>query len=167
MFAEETWWVASDIARHNPRWCDDKAIRKHGKNALPSVLNEGYLNKMKKGKANERGKQFTPVVWVNRTLTDEDIVQIEGWDIDDTGLLAALINAVDTGHSLTVRQNADDDGFMASLVGNHNDCPNSGLGLSAYAADARSALKVLVYKHHGIFDGIWERPSSTEKRKYR
>lgn len=163
----ETMVYAAYIAEDNERLFDLRQIRLHGRRALSQALIEGthfMAGKRKNGQANAN---FNPVTWVNYSLTDENVDEIEGWECTDGELLAALVNMVDTGHSITIKQAGDGDGFMAAATGISNECQNKGLGLSAYAPDARSAAKVLVYKHVGVFDRLWPRREASQKPLYR
>jgi hypothetical protein len=165
--AWETIVYAYYITQDNPEVFSDRKIAKHGRNALSQALIEGSHFMAKARKNGNTSANFSPVNWVNHSLTDEDILQIDGWQPDDGEIFAGLLGLVDTGHSLTVKAAADGSGFMAAATGNSNDCENHGLGLSAYADNARDAAKVLLYKHHGVFDKIWPKADTVGKRRYR
>lgn len=110
---------------------------------------------------------FKPVQWVNTALVDTDEIQIEQWDVTNLELYAVIIDLVSTGHTFTLKPVPADDGFMAAAIGITDDCPNGGLGLSAYADEPGDAVKVLVYKHFHIHDKVWPRAAAGNKRRFR
>lgn len=163
----ETVVYAQYIVRDNPDVFDAKRLKKHGRQGLSTALIEGCPF-MAKAKRNEpKSTNFKPVQWVNVTLADTDALQIEHWDVSNDELFTVLINLVDTGHTVTVKPVPSEDGFMAAAIGSSDDCPNEGLGLSAYADNPRDAVKVLVFKHHAILDRNWPRQAAVAKSRFR
>lgn len=163
----ETMIYAQYIVRDNPSAFDARQIKKHGRKALSQALIDGSPFMARKKENANRSANFKPVQWVNVSLADTDQLQIEHWDVSDNELFAVLIDMVDTGHSLTVKYVPADDGFMAAAIGSADDCPNEGLGLSAYADSPRDAIKVLVFKHHFVLSKVWPKPSPSSKPRFR
>lgn len=165
--AWETIIYAQYLVRDNPDVFNDRKIAKHGRSALSQGLIEGSHFMAQRKKNATQTANFNTVSWVNYSITDEDALEIDGWQPDDGEIFAGLLGLVDSGHSLTIKAANDGNGFMAAATGTGTDCQNHGLGLSAYADTSRDAAKVLLYKHHGVFDKVWPKADGSTKRRYR
>lgn len=148
-------------------WFSRKNVDQWQRLRLPSGLYTMGCYPMAKAKAKQNGKYENALTWCNVTLSDEDGLIIEQWDISDGELFAGIMELQITGHSFTAKAATDGDGFTAFAIGVSDNCDNLGKGLSAFASNPRDATKVLLHKHFGMCGGIWPSPDASKTRKFR
>lgn len=163
----ETLIYAQWVATWENKLFDPKWVRKHGTKGLSLVFINGSEYKMAKRKAQNVSTGQSTITWCNVALPDDVELSLEHWDVSDAELFAAVITLVDSGHAIFHKAASDGDGFTFGATGQSDDCVNRGLGLSAYADNPRDAVKVFVYKHHGLLAGKWPAPASGQKRRFR
>lgn len=141
---------------------------KKGKFVLAgSIIMERLCMPRGKQNAKSSARTNTNVEWVNIPISEADEAEILKWGPDDAILFAGLADLVTSGHTVGWKIANDGDGFMAYATGTGDDCPNTGLGLSAFASDVRDAVACLLYKHLAVANSEWPRSGSGNGRKFR
>jgi hypothetical protein len=106
-------------------------------------------------------------VWINVTITADDAMAIDNWNPSDGDLLVAVCSLAAEGYDVRLKPDSRSDGFSAFLFPAVPDNPNTGYALSAYAPEPRSAIKVLLYKHHHMLDEQWQAAADNQQGGYR
>lgn len=146
---------------------DNRALRKHGMRALPTILYE-VIDVTRKGKSNGHGSRTeSRVTWSNVSIEPEHEAFLLERGIDDTEIIAAVLQCVGEGYTFGFKPTADDTGYMAYFIAPDNHPVNGGLGLTAFAGEPRDAILALVFKHFQIADETWPRTPNTASRRFR
>lgn len=146
---------------------DNRALRKYGMRALPTVLYE-VIDMSRKGKSNEHGiGSEKRVTWANVTIEPEHEAFLLERGIDDNEIVAAILQCVGEGYTFGFKPTADDTGYMAYFIAPHNHPVNGGMGLTAFAGEPRDAILALVFKHFQIADETWPRTQGIAGRRFR
>jgi len=157
----------SSLPEKLPRFLDAKQVAVYKSGCLPYALKDGITMATKRKNQNGNKTFNQSLRWTNVPIAPEDEDQILRWQPDDATLLAALVELVERGHGVGIKPASNGDGFMAFATGNGEDCPNAGLGLSAYASIPRDAVTSLLYKHIVICDGNWPQVTENSERRFR
>jgi len=109
----------------------------------------------------DRPRDNMQTTWVNVNLTSEDKEVLKNAETSSDELAAALVALVLEGYEFRLKPSRKEDSYMAFLFPPDNGHAHSGFALSAFAADPRTALTVLLYKHFEVLGTDWTRNVST------
>lgn len=87
------------------------------------------------------------VKWVNITLTEADLTELDTHTLDYGYLAELAIETAARGGSFGVKVAPRGDGFMAYLIRPSDDNPGIQLGISGYASTPSDACLALVFKY--------------------
>jgi len=105
--------------------------------------------------AKRESKEVTWQGFVDVKLTAEEKETYGQWDVQDEDLWVLVVDAIGSGHKLSVTYNRQNDQFVASYTGQTGTKGNEGFTLSAYAKDWYNAVRVLAYKHTILLESDW------------
>jgi hypothetical protein len=95
--------------------------------------------------------------FVDVKLTGDEKAAYGEWGMDDEDLWIIVVDAVISGHKLSVTHNKQNDQFVASFTGQEGSGKNAGFTLSAYAKDWYNSIRVLAFKHSAVLEGDWSK----------
>lgn len=102
------------------------------------------------------------VGFVDVTLSSREKEAFQAWDVEGEDLWTLLVDTLVSGHKLSVSYNRANDTFGAAFTGNGEDTANKGYTLSAYGADWYTAVRVLLFKHVVLLEGVWANAKGRE-----
>lgn len=111
----------------------------------------------KLGMAKRESKEVTWQGFVDVKLTAVEKDVYGQWDVQDDDLWVLVVDAIGSGHKLSITYNRQNDQFVASFTGQTGTKGNEGFTLSAYAKDWYNAIRVLAYKHAILLESDWTR----------
>lgn len=155
------------LARDNPKLFSPKNIDKWGRLNLPTGLIEMRHLMAGKSKPKAKSNYENTLAWANATLTDDDLVALEQWNMSDGEVLAGIMEIQTTGHSFSGKASTDGAGFTAFAIGIDPDGANAGMGLSGYGTSPTDATLALLYKHFIKCAGVWPRNEGGQKSRFR
>lgn len=103
-------------------------------------------------------KNTWDVKFVACELDKETRATVKALPVVPVEILDGLVRMVDSGYKISFNYEQRNDCVGAYATAPSLDHAAHGLCLSARGPDALSALKVLLYKHYVILDGVWTTP---------
>lgn len=107
------------------------------------------------------------IQWVNVSLSDDDVAELEGWIASEPNFLTELCRLVDAGYAIGCKPAVNGDGFMATIIGKNASGGEQSFGLSAYAGNAYDAYACLLFKFVSKLDRTFPTSVSTSRNKFR
>jgi len=107
------------------------------------------------------------IQWINVSLSDDDIAELEGWIASEPNFLTELCRLVDSGYAIGCKPAANGDGLMATIIGKNADNGSQSYGLSAYSDTAFNAYACLLFKFVSKLDRTFPNAVSQGRNKYR
>lgn len=92
----------------------------------------------------------------NVNLSAEDEAAFIAWDCGVIDVYAWLEHLTDAGYKVSFDYDAYNEGHRASLYCTQAKMDWAGYTLTAWAEDAQTAFKLLLYKHDVMCKGVWD-----------
>lgn len=94
--------------------------------------------------------------FANVDMTADDKKAYSSWEATDEEVLVMLAEVTLTGHKFSITATNGGRTYVSSLTGKYSHCANAGQSLSAFGNDFWLSVRVLMYKHYVMCDGIWD-----------
>lgn len=163
VYASDFWQhgLISTLKAKKPGWSLNRDVS--------SIINGAFdmAGKKSKSEGNYAKSSATDIQWVNVSLTDDDIVELEGWMQSEPNFLTELCRLVDAGYAIGCKPAVNGDGYMATIIGKNASDGSQSFGLSAYAGNAFDAYGCLLFKFVSKLDRTFPTTVNTSRNRFR
>lgn len=94
--------------------------------------------------------------FVNLKLNEEQKALFLSWDVHDDDVWLLFTGLLTEGYKISSSYNGQNSTYNVLLTCNNPSSPNAGFGLSAYSPNWYNAVRLALFKHEVIFQGVWD-----------
>ncbi len=116
------------------------------------------------GKA--RNADGQALYWVNVSLSDADILELEQCLLAPAELVGQLAILLGAGYNITLKHSSEHDVFTGFLFGPPSHAANANKALTARAAELSDCLNALLFKHYTVLGAVWPDKLQREKSRF-
>ena len=120
------------------------------------IMGDNIMAKRKRAGAQTDWEKAEWAGFVKVEMTSDDKAALMEWNATDSEVMEMVTEAIAQGHKLSISPTNGGRTVVASFTGAYSNSANPGQTLSSYASNWVTALRVLVYKHYVMTDGIWD-----------